>query len=279
MPIVRSRHVFDAAFTQIPNAWLRDKQLSLKAKGLLAQLMSHAPGWNVSIRSLAEANDCGLDAIRTAVAELEQAGYLKRSQERSTEGQFAEVTWLTCDPSEKPSSDNPTSANPTTKNTIHKNTSQKNNERTYAHASLERFEDFWKIYPRKAGKQAALKAWAKAIKVADAETIIEGARRYANDPNRKDAFTAHGATWLNAGRWDDEPMPERELTKEEKEERARIKREQERAAQIEASRKRREESERQAEQSRLNPPKTCEHDRIIFACRICAPKVLAELRQ
>lgn len=279
MPIVRTRHVFDAAFTQIPNAWLRDKRLSLKAKGLLAQLMSHAPGWNVSIKSLAEANDCGLDAIRTAVQELEAAGYLKRSQERGSEGQFAEVTWLTCDPSEKPSSENPMTDNPSPKNTSVKNNNSKNNERTLAQASLERFDEFWKAYPRKAGKQAAIRAWPKALKLADAERIIAGAKSYADDPNRKDAFTAHAATWLNAGRWDDEPLPERELTPEEKAEKARIEREQKRAAEIERSRIEREEAERQREQIRLNPPKQCEHERIIFACRICAPKVLEELRQ
>lgn len=144
---------------------------------------------------------------------------------------------------------------------------------------VDGFEEFWKSYPRKAGKQSALKAFEKALKLASVESIIEGARRYAADPNRKEAYTAHAATWLNGGRWDDEPLPERELTAEEKAERDRIKREAQRAAEIESARKQREEAERQREAIRLNPPKQCEHDRIIFACRICAPKYLAELNQ
>ena len=47
------------------------------------------------------------------------------------------------------------------------------------------------------------------------EIIIEGATRYANDPNRHPSYTAHPATWLNAERWGDEPLPPRELSKAE----------------------------------------------------------------
>jgi len=64
MPLVRGRHSFDDQFTQIPNAWLRDNRLSLQARGLLAQLMSHAPGWNITQESLAKANNIGRDAMR-----------------------------------------------------------------------------------------------------------------------------------------------------------------------------------------------------------------------
>jgi len=72
------------------------------------------------------------------------------------------------------------------------------------------FDEFWNEYPRKQGKEAARKAFAKAATIANPEAIIEGAKRYASDPNRKKEFTAHAATWLNAGRWDDEPEPERD---------------------------------------------------------------------
>jgi hypothetical protein len=73
----------------------------------------------------------------------------------------------------------------------------------------ENFEIFWKIYPRRTAKDAALKAWRKAVSRADAETIIEGARRYAADPNREAQFTAHPSSWLNGGRWSDDPLPDR----------------------------------------------------------------------
>jgi hypothetical protein len=94
------------------------------------------------------------------------------------------------------------------------------------------FDRFWSTYPRKVAKAAAKKAWEKAIRVANPDEIIAGAERYASDPNRHPAYTAHPATWLNAHRWGDEPLPERELSKEEKQQR-----------ELEESRKRREREE------------------------------------
>jgi hypothetical protein len=78
------------------------------------------------------------------------------------------------------------------------------------------FDLFWKSYPIKVGKAAAQKAWVKAIKVDSADVIIAGAVRYAEDPNRHPSFTAHAATWLNAHRWNDSPLPPRVLTADEK---------------------------------------------------------------
>lgn len=73
----------------------------------------------------------------------------------------------------------------------------------------EGFDEFWKIYPRKAGKQEARKVFQRALSNATLAEILEGARRYAADPNRQPQFTAHPATWLNQGRWSDEPLPPR----------------------------------------------------------------------
>jgi hypothetical protein len=75
----------------------------------------------------------------------------------------------------------------------------------------DRFDEFWKTYPRRVGKGAARKAWDKAIKNgADPEEVIWGARRYSTNPRRAAAdirYTAHPATWLNAERWTDEDEP------------------------------------------------------------------------
>lgn len=68
------------------------------------------------------------------------------------------------------------------------------------------FDTFWSTYPRKIGKGAARKAWAKALKTADAATITAGAARYATERAGQDPkYTPHPATWLNAERWADEP--------------------------------------------------------------------------
>ena len=80
MPIVRKKLTHEYRFTQIPNDWVRDSRLSLKSIGLLAQLLSHSEGWNVTISSLATANNCGRDLIAGAVG---VAGRCDVSRKRS----------------------------------------------------------------------------------------------------------------------------------------------------------------------------------------------------
>ncbi len=68
------------------------------------------------------------------------------------------------------------------------------------------FERFWNIYPRKTGKGAARASFEKAIKKTDLDTMLASAKHYADDPNRKNEFTALPATWLNQERWADGPL-------------------------------------------------------------------------
>lgn len=74
------------------------------------------------------------------------------------------------------------------------------------------FTRFWSIYPRREGKDAAKRAWDKAIKRADTSEILAGAARYRDDPNRDPQFTKNPATWLNAACWSDDPLPTRGST-------------------------------------------------------------------
>lgn len=73
--------------------------------------------------------------------------------------------------------------------------------------SLDFVEFYEHAYPRRQGRAQARKAWFKALKLADSQTLVEAARRFAADPNREDAFTPHPATWLNQERWTDDPLP------------------------------------------------------------------------
>lgn len=98
--LIRSRIRFEREFTQLPNAWLRDNRLSFRSRGLLALLMSHKPGeFKVTIKALANDNPEGIAALRVAVEELEQIGYLRRYR-RARGGQFQPDTWELCDPHE-----------------------------------------------------------------------------------------------------------------------------------------------------------------------------------
>jgi len=79
-------------------------------------------------------------------------------------------------------------------------------------ATQDEFIDWYLIYPRKEGKGLAEKAYMKARKKTTAETLTAGAQRYADDPNREKQFTKLPASWLNAESWDDEPLPDRNVT-------------------------------------------------------------------
>jgi hypothetical protein len=208
MPLIRGHHSFDDHFTQIPNDWLRDKRISLGAKGLLAQLLSHAPGWRISQESLGRDNGVGRDAIRTLINELLEAGYLMRSEERERgeKGYLGGYTYTTQDPTQ----DNPTQDNPLLKNNITKNNNLKNNERIYSDSE---FDSFWESYPKKVDKGAALRAFRRAIKNQDPAVVIAGAKAYAEDPNLPEKqFIKNPATWLNAQSWANGPLPKRKKT-------------------------------------------------------------------
>jgi hypothetical protein len=72
------------------------------------------------------------------------------------------------------------------------------------------FDRFWQAYPVRTGKKAAERAFVKAVEGGTNPTrLIEAAIRFAKDPNRVDQFTPYPATWLNQGRWEDEPLPDR----------------------------------------------------------------------
>lgn len=72
-------------------------------------------------------------------------------------------------------------------------------------SALARFDEFWSTYPRRTGKEAARRAWAKALTLADPDVIIAAAARYRDKPGREPTYTKHPTTWLNQGCWDDEP--------------------------------------------------------------------------
>lgn len=92
-------------FTMIANAALRDKQLSFRATGILAYLLSLPDGSSISGRRLAEEKAEGRDAIMTALAELEKAGYLLRERAQMVDGKWTTTVTI----QESPSPENPDS--------------------------------------------------------------------------------------------------------------------------------------------------------------------------
>lgn len=124
-------------YTVMSNYHLRDKSLSLKAKGLLSQMLSLPENWDYTLAGLARINSEGKDAIRAAVVELEQAGYVQRRQTVDKKGKFGANEYVIREypvnqtpPPEEPSCisplpENPTTASPSTADTPTKKPTQR----------------------------------------------------------------------------------------------------------------------------------------------------------
>lgn len=72
---------------------------------------------------------------------------------------------------------------------------------------MDDFTRFWAAYPRKVGKGAARKAFAKAIKLTSIEDMLGAIEDYKRHKPDWQPY-CHPRTWLNQERWDDEWEPE-----------------------------------------------------------------------
>lgn len=97
-------------FTVLYNSMLRDRRLSLKAKGLFAIMASLPEDWQFSISGLATYTGYGKDVIRAALVELKKAGYLLQEQSHGESGRFASSVYVLQD--EAPCAENPTTVAP-----------------------------------------------------------------------------------------------------------------------------------------------------------------------
>ena len=103
-------------YTVMSNHHLRNKELTLKAKGLLSQMLSLPEDWDYTLAGLSFINREKIDAIREAVRELEKAGYIVRSRERDEKGRLRGADYIIYEQPQPPKLDLPTLENPTLDN-------------------------------------------------------------------------------------------------------------------------------------------------------------------
>jgi len=103
-----------AGFSVMSNYHLRDMGISLKAKGLLTQMLSLPPNWDYTISGLAHINMEKEDAIRSAIKELINAGYVSRKRRRDSLGRLSisEYTIFEMPQANQTSTDKPTPEQP-----------------------------------------------------------------------------------------------------------------------------------------------------------------------
>ena len=136
----------NTGYTVMSNHHLRNKELSLKAKGLLSQMLSLPEDWDYTLAGLSHINREKIDAIREAVKELEKAGYIVRSRERDEKGRLRGADYVIYEqpqPREPeaatsggqppildlPTLENPTLENPTQENPTLENPMQLNKDK------------------------------------------------------------------------------------------------------------------------------------------------------
>ena len=127
-------------YTVMSNHHLRNRGLTLKAKGLLSQMLSLPDNWDYTLAGLSHINREKIDAIREAVRELEKAGYIVRSRERDEKGRLRGADYIIYEQPqppvsglptlENPTLDNPTLDNPTLENPTLENPTQLNTKRS-----------------------------------------------------------------------------------------------------------------------------------------------------
>lgn len=71
-------------YTVMSNHHFKNKNLSLKAKGLLSLMLSLPDDWNYNMHGLASLSRDGIDSVRSAIKELEHYGYVQRNIVRNS---------------------------------------------------------------------------------------------------------------------------------------------------------------------------------------------------
>ena len=81
-------------FTVMCNPHFKNKNLSLKAKGLLSLMLSLPEDWNYNMQGLASLSRDGIDSVRSAIKELEYYGYVGRNMIRNEYGLFTDKEYI-----------------------------------------------------------------------------------------------------------------------------------------------------------------------------------------
>lgn len=230
------------SYTVMANHHLRDERLSLKSKGLLSLILSLPDDWRISIEGMTQFSADGKDAIRSAIRELTDAGYITRAQTHSEAGTFSGYDYIVhetpaASPSsgfptmEKPTTENPTTENPTLRNTEELSTippivphegdgespkrKRRRSTKSVPDYEPELFERFWAAYPRGEDRQGAVAEWDSLRP--DRETMLAMSRalvrQKASEEWQRGIGIPYAVRWLRRRRWEDEikalaPPPE-----------------------------------------------------------------------
>lgn len=226
MSVVRVNH--NTNYTVMSNHHLRNMNLSLKAVGLLSKILSLPPEWDYTIEGLAAICKDGVTAVKGALKELKDEGYLvvtKLMPDKTKSGRIEYIYDIYEQPQEKQALEKQGIENlpveiQGVENPPQLNTNKSNKE-VLSKEELktdykEEFENLWSIYPNKKGKTNALKDYITARKSGvKFEDVLSGLYKYIEYINLEktpEKYIKHGSTWFHQHCWEDDYTTKRPLT-------------------------------------------------------------------
>lgn len=126
MAVIRVNKTKD--FTVMSNAHFKEREMSLKAKGLLSLMLSLPDEWDYSVRGLVTLSKDGIESVMSSLSELEGFGYLERTRAHDEKGRFAGYDYNIFEHPQtgKPCTENPNTGNPNTEKPYTENPPQLN---------------------------------------------------------------------------------------------------------------------------------------------------------
>ena len=192
MSVIRINKTQD--YTVMSNHHFRNKDMSLKAKGLLSMMLSLPNGWDYSVRGLSALNKDGEESINSAIKELEKFGYVKREQSHDASGKFCGYNYTVY---ESPYREKPFTEKPLTENRQQLNTKELNTKELNI-CSNDLFERLWSKYPKKRGKgQVSDKAKKRICDIGE-EHMLRAIERYKKE-NTDIKYMQNGSTFFTSG--------------------------------------------------------------------------------
>ena len=190
-------------YTTISNGFLRDKNLSLKAKGFLTVIMALPDDWDFSIKGICSVLKEGKTAIYGVIQELKENRYCKTTPNRNEKGLILGLDYVFYEEpyDEEPQQDYPHSDNRYMDNMPQLNTyenkenkgindlSKKEEREESLSKKDELFEECWKAYRRKGSKSKSKTYWNK-LKDDEKNRVLDHIKAYvsARDINYQQDF-------------------------------------------------------------------------------------------
>ena len=170
-------------FVIIDKAFLLNEEISLKAKGLLALLLSYPDNWQFYKAEIVQHTTDKENSLNSGLKELIENGYIVRKQRKDENGKFEGYEYHVY---EKPSTEKPSTEKPSTekpillnnKNTKNKNTKNKNTKTTPSPELVSEFKEWYSKYPHPRNEQQTMKNYINTRKTYSVEQLMTALNNY-----------------------------------------------------------------------------------------------------